>query len=222
MAPNPVYKKNGKWYHTLVPEYSYNDEFGPFESAKEAWNSLQEYLERKKKKMKVTGYQIREALKEWRLKKDLAAESFRDSLFAFSGETCSVTPSEYMQIYEKAESAIVALQEAQISYNMAVTVKLGDSTITLANAIKRIGGIGRAAKMWRDARNQKVSKDYLGGRTLVRDKDEEFASKVISDDEITKKLTKKVREENQLRAAIAAANAREIDLDLDASLLSRD
>lgn len=45
MAPNPVYQKeDGKWYHTTP---SYKDEFGPFDTAEEAWAAFRAYMKSK-------------------------------------------------------------------------------------------------------------------------------------------------------------------------------
>ena len=55
MAPNPVRKINGKWYHTST-EYSdeahdWIGQFGPFDTVEDAWSAFRKYIERKKMKL---------------------------------------------------------------------------------------------------------------------------------------------------------------------------
>lgn len=174
--------------------------------------------------MKITGYKLREAIKEWSLKKELAEESFNDALFAFKDEEKDAL--EFINLYEKAENAIVKLQNVQVQYNNTIQVSVnyyGNNVekMSLALAVKEIGGIGRVAKLWRQAKKAKaVCSTYLGESRLIRKDDEEVAKKTISDAVCAEQLTAQIKKENKLRAAIAAANAVEINLDLDAGLFS--
>jgi len=177
--------------------------------------------------MKTTGYALREAIKQHELRRDTAARAFQGSLKAFPGED-KETPVQVVDAFLKAEQSIAKLQTAQARYNLTVRVEvaglghyLGDkTTITLSEAIKSIGGIARAEKMWRSAAGPKPDR-YGGYRdnedeldpTKVRSKATITASKAV---ELASLVAKRA---GSLRAAIATANAREVEIeDLDPTL----
>lgn len=168
--------------------------------------------------MKVTGYSLREAIKQQELRRDTAARAFQGSLKMFPDEV-KETPMEVVEAFLKAEQAIAKLQTAQAKYNLTVVVDLGGKTTTLSEAIKSIGGIARAEKMWRSAAGPKP--DRYGG---YQDADELDPTKVRSKPTIS--VSKAVtlasavaRQAGVLRSAIATANAREVEIEsLDPAL----
>lgn len=171
--------------------------------------------------MKVTGYQLREAIKRHTFVRDTALSVFNDSLKAFPDEHKDA-PTEAMNRLMRAEFAIAMLQEAQAGYNASVTVD--DPTrsraprMTLGAAVKLVGGYGRAEKLWRQAAQPGKS------RASWRDDDQRNKDIVIAMPQIPHKEAAALAEQMarvaaSLRQAIALGNAVEVDMkDLDSSL----
>lgn len=167
--------------------------------------------------MKVTGYMLRDAIKEHTLRRDTAAAAFSKSLMAFPGE--EKDPQGEMAKFQAAESAIAILETAQIAYNMNVRVEVLGATMPLSQAIKLIGGAGRIEKMWKDAIADKSSHHYLSDSD-VRDPNQIRATRTVPSDEALALARAAGKRSNALRAAIATANGKELDItDLDPSLL---
>ena len=169
--------------------------------------------------MKTSGYALREAIKQHELRRDTAAKLFNTSLKTFPGEKKDETPQALVTRFLNAETAIALLQTAQAKYNLRVTFDvLSPSTrMTLSEAIKRIGGIARVEKMWRSAAGP--GKESLYADHDVRDPTQVRSTPTISINEIVKLATQAGKQAGQLRAAIATANAREVEIeDLEPSL----
>ena len=106
-------------------------------------------------------------------------------------------------------------------YNLAITVEVtgvgqyaGDKeTMTLAEAIKRVGGEGRSEKMWRSATGGK--KDSYASTYGEDEKDPtRVRSKAtISVNEAVKLASQAGKRAGVMRAAIATANAKEIEIE---------
>ncbi len=168
--------------------------------------------------MKATGYALREAVKLQELRRDTEARAFAGSLKAFPGDQ-KTPPQAVVEAFLKAESAIAKLQAAQARYNLAVLVSVEGQNITLSEAIKTIGGVARAEKMWRSAAGPKP--DRYGS---LRDDDELDPSKVrakatVTPTEAVKLAASLAKRAGALSAAIATGNTREIEIEnLDPSL----
>ncbi len=166
--------------------------------------------------MKVTGYQLREAIKQHELRRDTASREFADSLKKFPGEEKDA-PTQVVDRFLESEKAIAQLQVAQMRYNLAITVELPvftgfTSKIPLAEAIKRVGGEGRVEKMWRTATNPKAER-YSYGNDDERDPTRVRAVQTIATGEMVKLATVAGKRAGSLRAAIATANAREVEIE---------
>lgn len=163
--------------------------------------------------MKITGYALREAIKQQELKRDTAAASFRGSQTKFPDEE-KPTPHQVMTAFATAEGALVALQEAQMKYNLAVTCEVFGEKTTLATAIKTVGAAGRVEKMWKSA----VPADNYY-ESEVRSPDQIRAVRTLKAEEVLSLSIKAGKKAGALRAAIAIANAREVEIEnLDRSL----
>lgn len=103
-------------------------------------------------------------------------------------------------------------------YNLQVRVTVQGTEITLAAAVKMLGGAGRVAKMWREAVADK--EDRYGYRNeRERNKDTEIAQKRVPYDEALKEANKADGFAGALRAAIATGNATLVDIEgLDPAL----
>src|SRR5690606_25645250 len=112
------------------------------------------------------------------------------------------TPDEILSEFIEAEDAIAKLQTEQLKYNLAVNVKINGSDVTLAEAIKKIGGIGRIEKIWKAA-----SKPIKTGRyghvesqvILSKAKDTVYADRTVSFEEALLKASEAGKEAALLR-----------------------
>lgn len=169
--------------------------------------------------MKVSGYQLREALRRWRDRRDIYSRTFADSVWQFEGEQ-SGNPVEIAQEYEKADRAIAALESAQQEFNQRVTVQLSDGLFRLSIAVKRIGGAGRLTKMWRIA-STSTGTDRYSYRENRRSKDDEFTSRAVAQPVAMQKADEAAVYASRLRAGIAVANGTVLDIEsIDPTLLS--
>ncbi len=172
--------------------------------------------------MKINGFLIREAIRRWDLRRDAAANVFKQSLFRFSGEV-KTSPIEIEARFVRAESATASLQTSQSRYNLLVMVVVFDMEITLSEAIKRIGGAGRLEKMWREAAAPKRDSYSYERDIMERELDKERAAPTLTENEIMDRAHKAAAYAGALRAAIAAGNGTLIehsDINLDSSLLT--
>lgn len=168
--------------------------------------------------MKITGWALREAIKTWELRKDTAARAFPGTLKAFPDET-KPKPEEMVRQFLAAEEAIAKLQVAQTRYNLLVQINLEGRTITLCEAVKRIGGLGRAEKMWRTATGSKPDR-YGYNSDDVRQEGQVRAKETVTVSEAAVKASAQAKVAGRLRAAIATANSKEVEIeDLDGALL---
>jgi len=169
--------------------------------------------------MKVTGYQLKEAIRRWELRRDGAHQQFSDTLWAFAGED-KPAPDTVMKLYTTAEGNIAVLQTAQAEYNLTVQVDVQGHIVALAGAIKRLGGAQRAEKMWREAVASKRDR-YYDRDPRTKKADEERAQAVLPLETLLDRAAKAAAFTGALRAAIAEGNSKEVDIkDLDAALLT--
>ena len=167
--------------------------------------------------MRITGYALREAIKQHELRRDTAFGSFAGSLKKFPDEV-KEAPSELVKQFLQAERAISQLQTSQMRYNLAVMVEVYGEKTTLAQAIKSIGGIARAEKMWRSAVGPK--EDKYGYSDDVRDPKQLRATPTVTTSEAAKNASRIAKTTGAIRQAIAIANATVVEIeDLDAALL---
>lgn len=171
--------------------------------------------------MKITGYGLREAIRLWETRRDVAANAFPDSLKAFPGEEKGAPKHLYDQ-FLRAERAIAALQEAQARYNLMAKLPFEGEEITLCRAVKLLGPAGRGAKLWRDAIGGGKRDSYGYHREDTRQKDTLYQVRTLSAAECLAEATAADKIAGQLRQGVARANATEVliaDIGLDAALL---
>ena len=160
--------------------------------------------------MKTTGYKLRHAIREAEHIKNIAAGQWDDSLHAFPGEDeTKAAPQVLMAKYVECENRLAALQLAQTRYNLAVTVTVQGQPMTLCEAVKRVGGAGRAEK-----------KDRYGyNRDLTRNSTEIRAVRTISIEAALLEAKRAARYASALREAIEVGNSTEVEIEnLDSSL----
>lgn len=168
--------------------------------------------------MKVTGVKIKEMIRIHELRRDAVVRQYEPALHAFKDEK-KTHPKEIVAKYLDAERSIARLQTAQARYNLKIEVDVVGEKMTLAEAIKRVGGAGRAEKLWRTATGPKQDRYAYRGDDLVREEGKERAIPTVTPDQALEFATEAARVAGAFRAAIATGNAREIEIeDLDAAL----
>ncbi len=167
--------------------------------------------------MKITGYKLQHTLRELHHRRDIAASQFDAGKAAFADED-KPTAKQAFDRYRAAEAAIAGLQTAQSRYNLAITVEVQGRKLSLAEAVKLVGGAGRMEKMWRSIAVQK--KDRYGfDNDEVRDAGSIRAKATVTVDEAAGYAQKAARFASALREAIQVANATAVEIDeLDPSL----
>jgi hypothetical protein len=166
--------------------------------------------------MLVTGHKLTQAVKQWSLLSMALQSSFDGSLMAFPGDAVT-QPQRIVADYLSAEAKIAALQTTQAAYNQTIQIDVEGMKMSLLMAIKLIGSVGRAEKMFRSV--AAPAKD----RYAIRSDNERDPSKIMAVPTISKaaaleEAKRHARFAGALRTAIAIGNAREIDMDLDPEL----
>ncbi len=162
--------------------------------------------------MKVTGIQIREAIKRWNLRRDASAGQFSESLWQFTEDENNTKPVDLMKAFQEAEAAIARLQVAQTRYNLAVRVEVQTWKMTLCEAVKQVGGAGRMQKMWRRAALDKGRESY-SYRDMTRKTDEVRAQRQVSVKEALAEASRTAVLAGAFRNAIAIGNTSEVEIE---------
>lgn len=161
--------------------------------------------------MQVTGYELREAIKQWELRKDAANRVFDESLKIFPGEE-KPHPSKLIEQYLAAEVAIAQLQTAQSTYNLICSFDFEGRKISLCEAVKSLGGYSRVEKLWRTAAGGKKDR-YSYGDSNERDSTKIYAVQVVTPMQGVEQATVAARRASALRAGIATSNATTVQVD---------
>jgi hypothetical protein len=169
-------------------------------------------------KMKVTGYQLREARTRWLDRAKIASQQFEDSLLAFVGEK-KLSPEEIGNSFALAELNQSTVEQAQQLYNSRIFVQVGNDRMSLGLAVKLLGGAGRLAKMWKTAATF-TGKDRYSRYDTMRSSDSEYAMRQIPVEKSVKFAEEASKRQSLLRAAIAQGNSTEVEIDISPELLS--
>lgn len=168
--------------------------------------------------MKVTGYKIQHKLKQLEQLKEVAAQQFNDNIMQFESQADKLELPDVFAKYTALEKRIARLQAAQCQYNSLVKVNVLGEDMSLLEAVKLIGGAGRAEKMWKDVvKGNRSSRYSLMDNS--RSKDQEYAKRSLGINEAVGFTQQATEVASALREAIQVGNAVEIELELDASLL---
>lgn len=168
--------------------------------------------------MRITGYQIRAALRGFELNRKIASQQFNDSLHFFEGEEKPL-PDEFMRRFVDAEERVARLQVLQAQYNLGVTVEVQGRRFTLHEAVKLVSGANRSEKMWRDAAHKKQRRRGYGTDVSLQRKDDDvFAFRAITIDDAAERAKTAGRYAAALKEAIQVGNATSIDFDVPSGL----
>jgi len=169
--------------------------------------------------MNVTGFQMTNRLRELQDLREIVAAQFNECLFRFQGEQ-KPSPEELTRTFEECERKIALLQVAQARYNLSVTVEVLGQAMTLHQAVKRVGGAARLAKLWKDAAKRTNTAAY-GYGPMAREKDNEYAERTVSVESCLAHSTQASRVASALRQAIQLGNSVAVDIDgLDPELFA--
>jgi len=171
--------------------------------------------------MKTHGYKLRSSIKQWETRKATAARLLEDRKYYFPSDERPDLVGMMADLVQ-AERNVCRLQEAQARYNLLVEVDVQGERMTLAQAVKRLGGAGRVEKIWRDLLGGgKGRRSWLDvdSPPRVRKGDEERAVRTLSDAEVLVHAERAAKAAAALREAIAVANSLDQDVELDEALL---
>lgn len=159
--------------------------------------------------MKVTGTQLRGRLAALALQLDAQTKAFDDALRQYPGE--DKNPQDIMNEIVRLEYQITTLQTAQQWYNLQVTIMSPDENpITLAAAVKLIGGLSRIAKLWRNALPAKDR--YRLNALDVRSADQEREQYTLTPTQIIAQITTWSNATATMTARVAIANTHEVEI----------
>lgn len=170
--------------------------------------------------MKVNGFQIRESIKHWTLRREMAIKLFNDEGFIFQDET-KVIPAIRAAEVQKADEAVAKLESFQQLFNAAQSVTFNEASITLSQAVKMVAGIGRMENLWKAYASKGLSgqaasrRGYGESTNDVRKDGETHAVRVTPLETCIDAATKFARQQAALRALIASGNGHQIDVPTD-------
>jgi len=159
--------------------------------------------------MEVTSYQLREAIKRWRKRRDALTAEFNDSIYAFSCDNKRSLSDISIDI-ERAEESIVKLESVRSHYNSVVETP----NMVLIRAIKTVGYYARLEALWRSAASQESGHGMFGSREMQRSTESEYAKPTVARAEAIIIAERFDLMASKLRSEIATANATELELDL--------
>ena len=165
--------------------------------------------------MKLTGYRLQHTIREASAELSVLVSQFEDSFMAFPDDKKS-KPTDLYQKYLDLEEKITILQTTQGRYNLAVEVEVQGRKMTLAQAVKLVGGAGRGEKMWRG--KARIKKERYSYSEDSRSKDHVYASRTMTPEECLAEAKKASKWAAALREAIQIGNAKEVDIEVDPAL----
>lgn len=171
--------------------------------------------------MKVTGYKLREALRNLELRREAVARDFQESLVVFPEEEGKRKgPEELADSLVRLERDIARLQAAQTEYNTKVKVSVLGEAMTLAQAVKTVGGATRAIQLWKGASDVLDALRGQSSYSRVQRKDEvvTVAKAMVTREQIVEKTIKAEKFAAALKGAIAEGNGALADIELDVTL----
>ncbi len=164
----------------------------------------------RKNHMQVNGFQIREAIKQWTLKREMAIKVFNDAGFVFEGET-KIPPHRAAEEIETSDAAVAQLETFQQAFNASHMVTFNGKSITLSQAVKMIAGIGRLENLWKTYASKGLAGNesrHSYGETpaTVRKDGEVHAKRVMPLADCVAKATQYAKQQAALRGLISSAN----------------
>jgi hypothetical protein len=167
--------------------------------------------------MQINGYDLRAAIKKLTRKKDILQAKFvkNTTYFASKGEKPDL--EAISGDLNMVETQLVALQVAQLKYNLSVqaTVK-GYEPMSLAAAVKQAGTRIRMATTWRKVAGEKPERHSYRDETLQTGV--EYIQQAVTTEEALRIETRFNDEHALFQKAIAEANAKSVSIDVPKEL----
>jgi hypothetical protein len=171
--------------------------------------------------MKINGYVLQHAIRELESAREVAAQQFASNILQFESQEDKLELPEVFARFTTLESKIAQVQCAQARYNLAVQVEVLGQAMSLHQAVKLVGGAGRAEKMWKTVvkGGEQTNHRYYSQETS-RTKENEYAKRSISVANALAHAKHAAKLASALRQAIQLGNATDLDLEgLDAATL---
>lgn len=166
--------------------------------------------------MRVTGYMMLDRIEALQEQARTLESQFKAALFRFPNEgEEKPNPRDLMNSYQASQQKLAMLQEAQAEYNLRVSITVAGEAMTLQRAVKLIGSAGHIKNQWKTAAQDNEYNQYFGNALRQRDKDAEYAERVVSVAECLQFADEAGRQATALKQAIRAGNATEMELELD-------
>jgi hypothetical protein len=159
--------------------------------------------------MRVNGYQLRESIKKYQLELVNLERKFNKSMFRFADQEKKEHPTRLADGLLDLEQKIVRLQTAQNEYNLAVIVNFNNKSMTLAEAVKLQGVLGRHVSRWQMFQGRDLDGEEELVRVQRKDVTEERAKPVMNNDEVLEKVLAAEKMASTLKGVIARANSEE-------------
>jgi hypothetical protein len=174
-------------------------------------------------KTHITGYQLAQKIKELGDRRDIRQQQFNQCFQVFPSQKAHAPdPKQLTAALIELEGKLALLQVAQSEYNLIVAVQVGETTVPLAQAIKTVGGLGRASKAWKTAAKGTQNRNpYATYRPTARNlnPDTEELTDYYSADEALEQHLFLEGQIGVLRAAIQQGNSQVVELELPEGLL---
>ena len=170
--------------------------------------------------MKVTGYQLREAIKRATQRAEMSRNVFKDSATGFEDE--SKDPMTSATAFDNCGVDVALLQALQQQYNQTVMlegISVRNAPVSLAVGVKLVGHAGAIEKEWRNMASAKRER-YGSDPATERDNTKTYAKKLVTPAMAMRQSEICGAFAAKLRAAIAVANNTALDMDIDPALLA--
>lgn len=170
--------------------------------------------------MRITGYKIMDRMEELQEQAKTIDAQFKPALYRFKTDLVEkLDPRALMESYLACEEKIAQLQAAQADYNLHVSITVLDGNMTLQCAVKLIGSLNHIKNQWKTASSEQSTNNYYQN-TMSRDKDSEYAERVVSVEECLALSSSASRRATLLKQVIRAGNAVELELEIDPAIFS--
>lgn len=170
--------------------------------------------------MRVTGLWFRQRIKSLEADLRVLRTAFNQNLYQFPSDEDLLDPRKVQEEIWSKELAVTHLQALQAQYNLQVPIRVdGLPEMTLAQAVKLVGGAGRVEAAWKQAVGDDDEMGYLYGQSQrQRSREDEIAVKAVPDREALELFKRASRIAGALRSAIEIANTTEVEVDIPETL----
>jgi hypothetical protein len=169
--------------------------------------------------MRITGYMLMDRMEVLQEQARTLESQFKTALFRFPNEEVEKPdPRLLLNAYQECQEKLAILQEAQAAYNLQVQVTVQGETMTLQRAVKLIGSAAHIKNQWKTAAQDEEYNRFYGNALRQRDKDAEYAVRVVSVEECLRLAEAASLQATALKQALRSGNAVEVELEIAESV----